>query len=113
MAAAHGVVSGVACALPELLIALEEAIAANETDRIAALDARLQEFIDHIEGFPVPSGIKEAVRERKIKTGVNSIEPGENEQARTSGFVSWFRSWLPAVLQECQTRSKVGRSGGH
>jgi len=115
-AGAHGVVSGVACAVPELMLAIEAAVASDDTDRervqarVEALDMRLGEFIDRISKFPAPVGIKEAVRQRRIKSGATAIDLGGEEREQMEEFLSWFRPWLAAVRDECVI--ETGRSRG-
>src|SRR5260370_36970992 len=56
-AGAHGIVSGVACVVPELLVGLDRAIQKNLATDIERLYARLQEFIAWHERFPTPVDI--------------------------------------------------------
>ena len=107
---AHGVVSGVACAVPELMLAIEAAVQCGEQDRVQALDARLNEFVQHILRFPAPMGIKEAVRYRHIKAGPCSIDLGGAEQEQMKQFLAWFGPWLAAVREECM--EGTGRHSG-
>jgi 4-hydroxy-tetrahydrodipicolinate synthase len=103
-AGARGVVSGVACAVPELMLAIEAAVASDEPDRdrrVQALDMRLGEFMDRISQFPAPVGIKEAVRQRGIKAGATAIDLGGQERQQMEQFLSWFGPWLTAVRKEC------------
>jgi 4-hydroxy-tetrahydrodipicolinate synthase len=111
-AGAHGVVSGVACAVPELMVALESAVTSPEPDRalVQSLDKRLGEFIDWISKFPAPMGIKEAVRQRRIKSGATAIDLGGVEREQLEQFLSWFGPWLAAVRDECAI--ETGRSRG-
>jgi dihydrodipicolinate synthase/N-acetylneuraminate lyase len=98
---AHGAVSGAACAIPELMVALERAIGAGDSARVRTLDCRVREFITRIEPFPAPTAIKEATRLRKQKTGVPALPLGASEARAMAEFGEWFRGWLPAVLREC------------
>ena len=102
VAGADGAVSGVACAVPELLARLDRAIRGHDTEMTATLDSRLQEYIEHIGPFPVPVGIKESVRLRKIKTGAFAAPLGEHGDRMLADFGDWFRNWLPMVLKECK-----------
>ena len=99
-AGAHGIVSGVACAAPELLVALEDAIAKNLTAKIERLDARLQEFIDWHYRFPTPVAIKTAATERGMKIGPLALPLSPASQRRLDEFREWFRAWLPLVQRE-------------
>lgn len=97
---AHGIVSGVACAVPELLVALEEAIAKNLPAQVEQLDARLQEFIAWHDRFPTPVVIKTAARERGLKIGPLASPLGPAAERRLEEFREWFRAWLPDVRRE-------------
>jgi 4-hydroxy-tetrahydrodipicolinate synthase len=93
-ACADGVVSGVACAMPELLLALDRAIARHDQAETERLDARLHEFLAHIERFPTPVAIKAALAARGIKTGPPPVPLAAETQAALDEFREWFRAWL-------------------
>jgi dihydrodipicolinate synthase/N-acetylneuraminate lyase len=97
---AHGIVSGVACAVPELLVALEQAIAKNLSAQVERLDARLQEFIAWHDRFLTPVVIKAAARERGLQIGPLASPLGPAAQKRLDEFREWFRAWLPDVQRE-------------
>lgn len=97
---AHGIVSGVACAVPELLVALEQAIAQNLPAQIIRLEARLQEFIAWHDQFPTPVVIKTAIRERGLMIGPLASPLSPAAQRRLDEFREWFRAWLPDVQRE-------------
>jgi dihydrodipicolinate synthase/N-acetylneuraminate lyase len=101
-AGSDGIVSGVACAVPELLIRLDRALQKGETVVAEALDLRLREFLDWFDCFPVPVGIKEAARLRKVKAGELGVPLGPSECASLIAFQAWFKNWLPQVLKECK-----------
>jgi 4-hydroxy-tetrahydrodipicolinate synthase len=93
-AGADGVVSGVACAAPELLLALDRAIAHHDEAEAERLDARLHEFLERIERFPTPVAIKAALAARGIKTGPPPVPLAGETQAALDEFREWFRAWL-------------------
>ncbi len=97
----HGIVSGVASALPELVVALDQAIAQGAAERVASLDARLSEFLAWIEKFPFPAGIKDALQQRKLKAGAFATPLSKEEERKLGEFREWFRGWLPGVLRDC------------
>jgi 4-hydroxy-tetrahydrodipicolinate synthase len=99
-AGAHGIVSGVACAVPELLVALDRAIKDNRVNETERLDAKLQEFIDWHDRFPTPVAIKIAAGERGMKIGPLAVPLGSTGQKRMEEFREWFRSWLPEVQKD-------------
>jgi 4-hydroxy-tetrahydrodipicolinate synthase len=97
-AGADGIISGVACAVPELLLALDRAIAAGSPD---ALEARLQEFLNWLDRFPPPVGIKEACAVRGLKVGPLAVPLPAEKRSELDEFRCWFQNWLPVVLNEC------------
>ena len=92
-AGADGVVSGVACAAPELLVALDRAITAGNAVEAARLDARLHEFLERIEPFLTPVAIKAALAGRGIKTGPPPVPLAAETQSALDDFREWFRTW--------------------
>ena len=100
-AGAQGAVSGVACALPELMAAIEKTATGGARDRLGPLETRLAEFMDWIEPFPAPAGIKAAVRQRGLKVGALAVPLGEETGRKLAQFAEWFQGWLPEVLREC------------
>lgn len=99
---ADGVVSGVSCALPELMVALDHAVTSNRHKHAEKLDGHLQEFIRRIDVFPAPIGVKEAVKGRGLDAHGHSIPFGPEVQAEIDDFRAWFREWLPGVLEDCK-----------
>lgn len=100
-AGADGVISGVACAAPELVLAIEAAVASGDEERTGSLNGRLAEFTERILKLPAPMGIKEAVRQRRIKSGSGAIDLGGREREQMEEFASWFGPWLAKVRAEC------------
>jgi len=93
---ADGVVSGVACAVPELLLALDRAIAQHDDAETARLDARVHEFLERLDRFPTPVAIKAALAARGLKTGPLPVPLARETQAELDEFREWFRGWLAA-----------------
>lgn len=89
---ADGVISGCAAAIPEILVALAKARGASDT-----VNRALNEFIEQIERFPAPVGIKRAVELRGGKAGPFAV-PFDAERSRElQEFSDWFRSWWPSL----------------
>lgn len=99
-AGADGVISGVACAVPELMVGLDRAITAGRAPEVELLEARLQEFLSRIDRFPTPVGIREAASARGLKTGPASVPLGARKERELAEFREWFLGWLPAVCEE-------------
>jgi dihydrodipicolinate synthase/N-acetylneuraminate lyase len=101
-AGADGVISGIAAAVPELLVALQSC-AANPDDRCTApLAAQMNEFIDWIDQFPPTVAIKEAAEMRRWLQSTVAVPLLGETAARLLSFREWFDAWLPATLALCK-----------
>jgi 4-hydroxy-tetrahydrodipicolinate synthase len=99
-AGADGAVSGVACAVPELLLALDRAVTSGNTECAARLQARLDEVVAWTDRFATPVGIKIAAGLRGLKTGPLAVPLAAEKQNLRTAFEAWFQAWLPHVLKE-------------
>jgi dihydrodipicolinate synthase/N-acetylneuraminate lyase len=99
-AGADGVVSGVACAVPELLLGLDRAIQKCATGSIERLDARLQEFIGWLDRLPAPVGIKIATAARGLAVGPLAVPLSSETQKLLDEFREWFVPWLAEIKRE-------------
>jgi 4-hydroxy-tetrahydrodipicolinate synthase len=99
-AGADGAVSGVACAIPELLLAIDRAVRNGSDGQAARLDARLHEFIDWIERFPAPVIIRAATEMRGLKTGPLALPLPPDKARALDEFREWFGGWLKQVKRE-------------
>ena len=102
---AIGIVSGVASVLPELMVALDEALRAGDRAREDLLQKHLQEFLARVDGFPWPAGVKHAAKHRKLKAGALAAPLGPEGEKHLASFGEWFEDWLPGVLRECAVKS--------
>ncbi len=93
-AGADGIVSGVACAVPELIVALHRALEKNDEPLIARLQEQLTEFIAWIERFPVPVGISAAAEARGLTVGPPAIPLTSDQFDTLEEFKSWLAAWL-------------------
>ena len=66
---AHGVLSSAACAVPELVVALDAALHNGNQDHAAHLGSMLNEFLSWGGPFPFPVLVKVAAGLRGIQTG--------------------------------------------
>lgn len=106
-AGADGIVSGIAAAVPELIVAIDRAIKTDDHSRAERLNERLQEFVNWIERFPPTNGIKQAAVARGWKLNHFPFRFDDDTQAELAGFHHWLREWLPLVLQECAEPATV------
>jgi len=99
-AGADGVVSGVAGAVPELMVSLDRSLQVSDAATAGRLNTRLSEFINWAERFPATLAIKRAACVRGWKLDHASIPLGPDTRAALGQFECWFREWLPVVLSE-------------
>ncbi len=101
LAGADGVVSGIAAAIPELLVAIHRAVGANDLERARHLNLRLEEFMVWVNNFPATTAIKQAAVSRGWKLGHFALPPDQSTWSNLLMFQQWFQDWLPIVLGEC------------
>jgi 4-hydroxy-tetrahydrodipicolinate synthase len=94
-----GAISPAACAVPELMLALDRAIASGDQPAAARLDELLQEFLAWIDRFPPPVAIKAAVGQRGLKTGPLTVPLSPEKRRKLDEFREWFQGWLPAMKE--------------
>jgi 4-hydroxy-tetrahydrodipicolinate synthase len=96
-AGSHGAVSVAACAVPELVVALDAALRQGDQARAARYDALLQEFVAWDTQFPFPVMAKAATRLRGVKLGMQSVPLSGGRQRALDEFREWFTGWLPCL----------------
>jgi 4-hydroxy-tetrahydrodipicolinate synthase len=97
---ADGMISGVASAVPELMVALDRAVVSGNHGLTRTLDGYVAEFLGWYSRFPAPVAIKEAARLRGIKAGAFAAPLGPEGDRALAEFGAWFRDWLGPVLQQ-------------
>jgi 4-hydroxy-tetrahydrodipicolinate synthase len=103
-----GVISGVACVLPELLLSLYAERSSTQSPTFLRAEEALKEFIGKISGFPVPWGLKWIAEARGIAPASFSQPVSEARLTQARELQSWFHQWHSELL----TRSEsVGQRG--
>ena len=97
---ADGAVSGVAAALPELMLGLDRAILAKDEKHSPALEACLFEYLDWLERFPATVLIRHTAALRGWIDDCPAVPLSEQQNRDMARFRSWFPSWLSAVFSE-------------
>jgi 4-hydroxy-tetrahydrodipicolinate synthase len=96
-----GVVSGVACVLPELMLALYRAAEANPAGAEAhRLRDSLTRFLAWLNRFPVPWGIKIIAEERGLATAVFPMPLSSRRAEDQCLFSEWFSQNRSALLAD-------------
>jgi 4-hydroxy-tetrahydrodipicolinate synthase len=90
-----GVVSGVACVLPEVIEAL---FAVKPTDPyFQTATTLLKEFIAQIDVLPTPWGLKVIAESRSLAQPAFPLPVSEQRAEQIKGIQSWFETWLPTA----------------
>lgn len=100
--ACDGVISGCACAVPDLIVGLDRAVTTGNEAAVERLGRRLAEFIEKIDPFPTPLGVQEALALRGFPTVVAPTRLGIALQAHRELFRAWFPSWLAEMQADLQ-----------
>jgi dihydrodipicolinate synthase/N-acetylneuraminate lyase len=100
--AADGVVSGIAAAVPDLLVAMNRAITNNSTEVIARLEVRLQQIIAWAGRLPVPVCVREAAAVRGLKLGPHAVPLRGDKERTAAEFREWFKPWLADMQRDCR-----------
>jgi 4-hydroxy-tetrahydrodipicolinate synthase len=87
-----GVVSGVACVLPELILSLYNSAGFEEQASL------LTEFIQQLDPFPTPWGLKWVAQARGLLTASFSQPVTARRQQQADKLMAWFVKWHPAAM---------------
>lgn len=85
------VVSGVACALPELMTTLFRTPARDE--RFACYRGLLEEFIARLDTLPTPWGLKVASEIRRSTRATYPFPLSPQREQEIAALREWFQSW--------------------
>ncbi len=90
---ADGAISGVACVLPELLVALWEATLQGDPALSARLEQTLAEALAWIDAWPAPMGLEVLAEARGLRRCLPAVplSPARREQAEE--MKRWFEPW--------------------
>jgi 4-hydroxy-tetrahydrodipicolinate synthase len=92
-----GVVSGVACVLPELMQALYKA-SRNRTSQIDELTAQLHDFIAQLDVLPVPWGLKVIAEMRSLAQAHYALPLSGSRMQNIAAFQQWFTTNRTSLL---------------
>ncbi len=93
-----GVISGVACSLPELI---REIYALRDRKESADFERRsrlLNEFIEQLSAFPTPWGLKWICEARGIMRAVFAQPASERRTTQSRELMKWFLEWHASMI---------------
>jgi 4-hydroxy-tetrahydrodipicolinate synthase len=89
-----GVISGVACVVPELILALYDGEKHPWSPEFVETTQALDELIAHLSAFPTPWGLKWIAQARAILQATFSLPNSPARTAQGEQFVRWFQGWF-------------------
>jgi 4-hydroxy-tetrahydrodipicolinate synthase len=96
-----GVISGVACVLPEVICSLfAYSCHANSAEFIRAT-RELDELIQQLGHFPVPWGLKLIAESRRIAPASFAQPLSTRRVAQSREFQEWFQAWQSKAAAPC------------
>jgi 4-hydroxy-tetrahydrodipicolinate synthase len=102
-----GVVSGVACALPELILELYAQNPQADTERFTASANLVTEFIERLKRFPTPWGLKWILEARGVINATFSQPVTPHRLEQSEALARWLSAWLPnAVSNKLSTEHR-------
>lgn len=92
-----GVVSGMACFVPELILALHRSYRAGEVEKATSLQAMLAELIQKVvAGLPTPWGVRLGLAMRGVSNGPMPLPFSQARQRQVEEVRDQFTGWASA-----------------
>jgi dihydrodipicolinate synthase/N-acetylneuraminate lyase len=92
-----GVISPLACAVPELVVSLDRATRAGNHREVERLDGLVREFRNWFASIPEVALLHAATSLRGMKIGPVPAPLSAARQQKLDEFREWFKGWLPAI----------------
>jgi 4-hydroxy-tetrahydrodipicolinate synthase len=92
----NGVISGIACFLPELLVALVDKFRTGDIKTAERLQADLDRVIEQVVQFPIPWAVRLGLEVRGISPGPLPLPLSARRRQQAAAFQEWFRDWIAA-----------------
>ena len=110
LAGADGIISGVAAAVPELMVGMDRSIASDPTNA-KRLNERLLQFLEQINRFPSTFAIRRAAAVRGWKLEDVAVPLDATLSSEVLHFENWFRPWLKETSRSSDRRPMLMRIG--
>lgn len=95
-----GVVSGVACVLPELISAVYAARSDPSSARFGRASQLLSEAVAQLNAFPTPWGLKWLAEARGLAPATFAQPVSDHRAAEGDAFVKWAEQWFPPAMSQ-------------
>jgi len=98
----HGAVSGVASVAPELMVALDQAVANGDDAMADAAEALLHRFLEWFVQFPIPAAIAQALEVRCGYKCPIAVPLDADMRVKLERFREWSKGWIHEVESRCR-----------
>ena len=88
-----GVFSGIACFVPELIVAVYRSYKAGEVVKARAYQATLDELIEQVVRLPIPWGVRVGLAARGIPNGPMHLPPSPERRGQMDDLGRWLSRW--------------------
>lgn len=92
----NGVISGIACFVPELLVALLDSFRAGDMQTAKRLQEDLDRVINEVVKLPIPWAVRLGLEARGISPGPLPLPLSPSRREQTAAFHQWFSDWIRA-----------------
>jgi 4-hydroxy-tetrahydrodipicolinate synthase len=91
----NGVISGIACFVPELLVSLVREFRAGHAEGAERLQADLDRVIEEVVKLPIPWAVRLGLECRGVVPGPLPLPLSAPRREQVEAFQRWFSDWLP------------------
>lgn len=91
----NGVISGIACFLPELLVSLVDAHRAGDVETARSRQDDLDRVVEEVVNLPIPWAVRIGLEARGLSPGPLPLPLSPRRRGQVESFRSWCQQWLP------------------
>ena len=88
-----GVVSGIACFVPELIAAIYRSYRAGNLEQSTAYQATLDDLIEQVVRLPIPWGVRVGLAARGVPNGPMHVPPSQERRRQMEELGVWLGRW--------------------
>ncbi len=90
----NGIISGIACFLPELLARIVEAFRAGDVEEAERLQGDLNRVIEEVVKIPIPWAVRLGLEARGIDPGSLPLPLSNRRKEQVAAYRKWSRQWI-------------------
>jgi len=88
-----GVVSGIACFVPELIAAVYRSYRKGDLERARSYQATIDQLIEYLVRLPIPWGVRVGLETRGIPNGPMHVPPSAQRRVQMGEMAGWLTRW--------------------